>query len=135
MNLSKSDRSKLKVGIEPTPLIDVMFLLTIFFMLTSTIIKTSAINVNLPKSVVSDSQPRTQIIITITKDNKFYLNDYPISLQDISPTIKRITVKDPNIPVIIRGDRDIPYQTVIEVMDRVRLGGATEVGLSVEQKR
>lgn len=72
MRLFKTDRNRIKVGIEPTPLIDVMFLLTIFFMLTSTIIKTSSINVNLPKSVISDSQPRTQIVITITKDNKVF---------------------------------------------------------------
>lgn len=135
MKLLKSERNRLKVGIEPTPLIDVMFLLTIFFMLTSTIIKTSSINVNLPKSVISDFQPRTQIIITITREGKLFLNDYPISINDISPAIKRITVKDPKVPVVIRGDRDIPYQTVIEVMDRVRLGGATEVSLSVEQKK
>ncbi len=135
MKLSRSNRIPLKVGIEPTPLIDVMFLLTIFFMLTSTIIKTSSINVNLPKSVTSDSQPKTQIVITITKDNKLFLNDYQISLEDISPTIKKITVKDPKVPVIIRGDKDIPYQTVIEVMDRIRIGGATEISLSVDQKR
>lgn len=135
MRLLRSDRSRLKVGIEPTPLIDVMFLLTIFFMLTSTIIKTSSINVNLPKSIVSDSQPRTQIIITITRDAKVFLNDYPISLDDIPPALKRVTTRDPNVPVIIRGDKDIPYQYIIEVMDRVRLGGATEISLSVEQKR
>ncbi|MEN2998289.1 MAG: biopolymer transporter ExbD [Brevinematia bacterium] len=135
MKLSRENRNQLKVGIEPTPLIDVMFLLTIFFMLTSTIIKTSAINVNLPKSVVSDFQPRTQIIITVTKDNKVYLNDYPISINDISPAIKKVTVRDPSVPVIIRGDKDIPYHVIIEVMDRVRLGGASEVSLSVEQKK
>ncbi|MCS7299415.1 MAG: biopolymer transporter ExbD [Spirochaetia bacterium] len=135
MNNSRSRRNTIRVGIEPTPLIDVMFLLTIFFMLTSTIIKTSSINVNLPKSIISDSQPRTQIIVTITRDNKLFLNDYPISLQDLSSAIKRITVRDPNVPVIIRGDKDIPYQMVIEVMDRVRIGGAVEVSLSVEQKR
>lgn len=135
MNNPRFRRNTIRVGIEPTPLIDVMFLLTIFFMLTSTIIKTSSINVNLPKSITSDSQPRTQIIVTITKDNKLFLNDYPISLQDLSSAIKRITVRDPNVPVIIRGDKDIPYQMVIEVMDRVRIGGAVEVSLSVEQKR
>lgn len=135
MRLFKTDRNRIKVGIEPTPLIDVMFLLTIFFMLTSTIIKTSSINVNLPKSVISDSQPRTQIVITITKDNKVFLNDYQVSLDDIPSALKRITTRDPNVPVIIRGDKDIPYQYIIEVMDRVRLGGATEISLSVEQKR
>lgn len=135
MKLSKSTGNELKVGIEPTPLIDVMFLLTIFFMLTSTIIKTSSINVNLPKSITSDSQPKTQIVITISKDGKIFLNDYPISINDISPTIKRITVKDPSVPVIIRGDKDLPYQIIIDIMDKVRLGGATEVSLSVEQKR
>ncbi|MFN4245597.1 MAG: ExbD/TolR family protein [Brevinematia bacterium] len=135
MKLNRSSRIQLKVGIEPTPLIDVMFLLTIFFMLTSTIIKTSSINVNLPKSVISDFQPKTQVIITITKDNKLFLNDYPISLEDISPTIRKITIRDPNVPVIIRGDKDISYQTVIEVMDRVRIGGATEVSLSVDTKK
>lgn len=63
------------------------------------------------------------------------MNDYQVSLDDIPSALKRITTRDPNVPVIIRGDKDIPYQYIIEVMDRVRLGGATEISLSVEQKR
>ena len=135
MRFISRSKSQLKVGIEPTPLIDVMFLITIFFMLTSSIIKTTSINVNLPKSLTSDSQPRTSINITITKDEKIYINDNLVSLEDISPIVKRIAIKEPSVPVIIRGDKDIKYQLLVDVMDRVRIGGATEISLLVESKR
>ncbi len=128
-------KTDLMVGINPTPLIDVMFLLTIFFMLTSTIIKTSSINVNLPKSVTSDVQPQTQLVITITRDNQIYLNDVKVRIDDIPSVVKRVTVQSPNIPVIIRGDRSVEYQTIVDVMDKVRIGGGTEISLSVEGVR
>ncbi|MGB9622043.1 MAG: ExbD/TolR family protein [Brevinematia bacterium] len=124
----------LKVGIEPTPLIDVMFLLTIFFMLTSTVIKTSSINVNLPKSITSDSQPKTQVNITITKNGEIFFNDYKISIDDIPSAIRKLVVRDPSIPVVIRGDKDLQYQFIIDVMDKVRIGGATEVSLLVDKR-
>ena len=135
MRFVSKSKNQLKVGIDPTPLVDVMFLITIFFMLTSSIIKTASINVNLPKSLTPDSQPRTSINITITKDEKIYINDNLVSLEDISPIVKRVTIKDPSVPVIIRGDKDIKYQLLVDVMDRVRIGGATEISLLVESKR
>ena len=135
MRLLRRSKNQLKVGIDPTPLVDVMFQVTIFFMLTSSIIKTTSINVNLPKSLTSDSQPRTSINITITKDEKIYINENLVSLEDISPIVKRIALKDPSVPVIIRGDKDIRYQLLVDVMDRVRIGGATEVSLLVETRR
>jgi biopolymer transport protein ExbD len=135
MKLSGKLRNQIKVGIDPTPLIDMMFLTTIFFMLTSTVIKTSSINVNLPKSITSDSQPKMSINITITKDERIFLNDNPVLLEDVSPIIKKIIVKDPSVPVVIRGDKEIKYQLLVEVMDRVRVGGATEISLLVESKK
>ena len=135
MKLSGKLRNQIKVGIDPTPLIDMMFLTTIFFMLTSTVIKTSSINVNLPKSITSDSQPKMSINITITKDERIFLNDNPVLLEDVSPIIKKIIVKDPSVPVVIRGDKEIKYQLLVEVMDRVSVGGATEISLLVESKK
>lgn len=134
MKFRRRYNSALRVGIESTPLIDVMFLLTIFFMLTSTVIKTSSINVNLPRSITSDSQPKTQINITITKTGEIFLNDYKVSIDDIPSAIRKVVIKDPTIPVIIRGDKDLQYQFIIDVMDKVRIGGATEVSLLVDKR-
>jgi biopolymer transport protein ExbD len=75
------------------------------------------------------------INITITKDERIFLNDNPVLLEDVSPIIKKIIVKDPSVPVVIRGDKEIKYQLLVEVMDRVRVGGATEISLLVESKK
>jgi len=126
--------SRINSGIDMTPIIDVVFQLLAFFMITSTYIKTSAINVDLPKSKTSDVQPIREAVITLYKNGGITINEQPISLLDLGVKIKELYIKDKDIVVTIRGDKGVSYGTMIETMDIVRLAGVKRLSLATIAK-
>lgn len=97
------------------PLIDVVFLLLIFFTLSSSFIQISAININLPK-VKATLTSAEKLIITIDKNNNFYFNDQVMNLKELKEQLVEITSKNNVDGVIIRADNDAPHGTVSKTL-------------------
>jgi len=116
------------------PLVDIVFLLVIFFMVTSTFIKNPGIGVNLPKSKTSDAAPKQDIVITIDSKGQVYVDETAMDQDELGRYIKRSITKDPTRAVIIRGDRTIHYAKLIEVMDIAKLAGVTRLNLATESR-
>lgn len=132
---SRNRRIETKAEINMTPVIDVMFQLVLFFMLTSTIIKTSSINVRLPKAVTVEAQPVQNIVVTITEKGQIYINDQIVEKSKIPTVIRSLLIKHPKAPILIRGDAYINYGLLVEIMDLIRIGGGKEISLVTEVKR
>lgn len=132
MKLKKA--TKLNAGIDMTPIIDVVFQLLTFFMLTSTYIKTAAINVDLPNSKTSDIQPVREAVITLYRSGDITLNDKVIAIDELGIKIKELYIKDNNLVVTIRGDKGVSYGKMIETMDIVRLAGVKRMSLATTLK-
>lgn len=116
------------------PLVDIVFLLVIFFMVTSTFIKNPGIGVNLPKSSTSDAAPKQDIVITIDKRGKIYVDETPMDREELGAYIKKNITKDPSRAVVIRGDKTIPYAKLIEIMDTAKLAGVKKLNLATESR-
>ncbi|MDZ4787903.1 MAG: biopolymer transporter ExbD [Blastochloris sp.] len=118
----------LRGPIDVTPLIDVVLLLLIFFMLSSTFVLQPGIKVNPPKGLnntgVSDS--RHIINITAQKPPVVFLNDQITSLDQLSKDLNVISKKDVDVTVILRADQDVPHGFVTQIMNI-----ALETGVSV----
>ena len=120
MNL-RPNRKELP-DINLTPLIDVVFLLLIFFMVSTTFDRESRIKVNLPESSTQAEEIKKQEILDITVDiqGRFYVDQQEVINTDIE-TLKRAIEKAANgrkdLPVVITADANTPYQAVITVMD------------------
>jgi biopolymer transport protein ExbD len=132
MNLRKNKKNPSPL-IDMTPIIDVVFQLLIFFMLTSTFIKASAINVDLPKSKTSDVQPVREAVITIYKNGNITFNDKPVTLEEISAILKKIQQNNEDAVVVIQSDKSVSYGLVIQVMDIVRIAGVKKLSLATIQ--
>jgi len=126
--------SKIDATINMAPLIDVVFLLLSFFMITSTYIKTSAINVNLPKAATSDAQANREAVITLYKSGTITLNNKTIDIEQLGKAIKQLSIKDKQLVVTISGDKGIDYGKLIEIMDIVRLTGVKRLSLATIHK-
>ncbi len=129
MNLKKVGKRYTSL-IDMTPIIDVVFQLLIFFMLTSTFIKAAAINIELPKSKTADVQPVRQVVITIYKNGNIALNDNLISLDSLGRLVKEEYIKNKDLVVTIQSDKNVAYGLVIQVMDIVRIAGVKKMSLS-----
>jgi biopolymer transport protein TolR len=119
--------------INVTPLVDVMLVLLIIFMITAPMI-TSSVQVNLPqanaKPTNADSKP-----ITIMVDGKgnVYLNNSQIQLSNLVSTLQQASQNNPEHRIFLRGDKDVDYGTMLQVMADVVQGGFTKVSLLAQQ--
>lgn len=129
-------RFKRKVFLEKgrldiAPLIDVVFLLLIFFMLTSSYIFQPGIRVNLPRAVTSEVLHRELLVITITGDNKVYINERPISGEEL---FSRITIASRDEqPLLIKADKEADLGKVIEVWDLCRKVEVKQINIATTQ--
>ncbi len=128
-------RPEKRARIEIIPLIDCMFLLLVFFiysMLSMTIHR--GIQVNLPASETGQIDRRNYISISITRDERIFLNRQETPLSNLFGYLRREKENHPDRPVFINADRTVPYQVIIEVLDKVRAAGLQKVSLSIQEK-
>jgi len=129
-------RFKRKVFLEKgqldiAPLIDVIFLLLIFFMLTSSFVFQPGIRVNLPKAVTSEVMHKELLVVTITESNEIFINERPISKEEL---VSRITIAaQDEQPLLIRADKKSDLGKVIEVWDVCRQVDVKQINIATTQ--
>ena len=114
--------------IDITPLIDMVFQLLIFFMLTSSFIMQSGIKVNLPKAVSAEPSGEKNVIITVSRENVLYLDRKVLTIRELKETLTN--AQRNNIPVLIMADQHADLGRVVEVWDMARDLGVTEVNIA-----
>jgi biopolymer transport protein TolR len=119
--------------INVTPLVDVMLVLLIIFMVTAPLM-TSGVPVDLPKTdakpLNSDSQPLT---VSIDAQSKIFLQDQEVQLPELVTKLQAIAQNDQDRRIFVRGDKDIPYGLIMQVMGTITQGGFTKVALLADQ--
>ena len=125
-------RVKIERGlIELTPLINVFFLLFIFFAFTSSFIFQPGIKVNLPKAVTSEVVQQESAVIIVTKDDKVYLNDREISQDELLSNL-RLMAKE-NRPLLIKADSRASLGRVVEIWDMCRREGVSQANIATNR--
>ena len=120
MNIRPSRRHAPKLDL--TPLIDVVFLLLIFFMVSTTFDKQTNLKVDLPDAVTQNTKDKDekQLVVTINRKGEYAVNDKMLVRHDLA-TLKAALLKfsegDNSLPIIIKGDRQAPYQATITLLD------------------
>mgnify|MGYP001990199033 FL=1 len=117
------------VRMELSPLIDCIFQLLIFFMLSSTFL-TPAIQLTLPSATAGTSQNELEIIITLSESGDVYLNKTPTSLIALEAELKRLLAKSEKKSVTIRGDENMPYSAFLDALDITKRSGAIHVNVA-----
>ncbi|MCH2599272.1 MAG: biopolymer transporter ExbD [Pirellulales bacterium] len=117
------------VRMELSPLIDCIFQLLIFFMLSSTFL-TPAIQLTLPSATAGTSQNELEIIITLSESGDVYLNKTPTSLIALESELKRLLAKSEKKSVTIRGDENMPYSAFLDALDITKRSGAIHVNVA-----
>ncbi len=121
-------------AMEMTPLIDVVFLLIIFFMVSTVFVDFSRrMDLNLPssKSSIIDEKPKT-LEIKMSKDKKIFLAGKPVTLLGLEQTLRKIDVKGKKQTAIIRADKVLPYGEVIQVMGLLQKAGIPDISVAVK---
>jgi biopolymer transport protein ExbD len=125
-------RLKPRVALDLTPLIDVVFQLVIFFMISSVFNTAPGIELDLPDSSTSEAVEVTEVRITVAGADELYLNRDLVALSSLGETLREWKEQgrlEENAAVLVEGERDVPYETIITVLDEVRKGGIDAVNL------
>lgn len=127
-------KTKIRSEVNLTPLIDVMTSLLAIFMITAPLL-TSGIPLNLPKGDGKQLEGEDKTLdISVDSQGKIYVGTDETALKDLITKVKAIVAENPAIGMVISGDKDASYGTVIEVMALLRSAGFTQVGLKTDAK-
>lgn len=126
-------RKKVVADINITPFTDVVLVLLIIFMITTPMLSQHEIKINLPKSSEATERSEDKIVeVTIDKDGFVYIDSVQTHLKYFEQAIKEKISRYPERPVVIKGDKDIKYNLVIEVMDKAKKAGISKFGLAID---
>lgn len=109
-------RNKVDPSFNMSSMTDIVFLLLIFFMLTSTLVTVSAIDILLPKAG-GKTESKTSVAVTITSKALFYIDKKRVSEANIEHELLKKVGADKKKTIVIRGDKDVPYKKVMKIID------------------
>jgi biopolymer transport protein ExbD len=131
LNISAT-RRKSRAGTELNiaPLIDMVFILLIFFLVTTSFVKETGIEVTRPTASTAVSLPKTTILIAIDPDNRVFMDRREIDIRAVRANVERALAENPEGAVVVVADRNSNTGTAIQVMDGCRMAGAPNVSLA-----
>ena len=113
-------------------LTDIVLLLLIFFLLTSSFVVQPGIKIKLPKAASGETDESDKIFLTITENERLFLNQRQISRSDLATELKNLLQQDSNRVVVIRADQNLSLSATIRVVDTAKLAGAERFIIATE---
>ena len=133
MSLLSNDDEEIMADINITPLVDIMLVLLITFMLVSTLVDFSAINVELPKAATGEDTKIESIAIVVTKAGQYFVAGNPVnSFEKLGEILNAKKEQNPRIQTVISADKNVSHGHVVKVIDLVRKLGILKFAVSVE---
>ena len=115
-----------------SPLIDMVFILLIFFIVTTVFVEETGVEVTKPQATSAVDLERESILIAITDAGNVVYGGRDIGVSGVGPTVRRI-LQDSHRPVIIQADESVPTRLLVQVIDESKLAGATSVNISTDR--
>ncbi len=120
-------------GIDISPLIDVVFLLLIFFIVTTVFVKETGVEVSKPRAASAEDLERQAILIAVTYESRVWHGGREIGFDGVRAVVAALLEQNPDSPVVIRADAAAPTDATVKVIDAAKLGGAGSVSLATER--
>ncbi|MCG8549486.1 MAG: biopolymer transporter ExbD [Desulfobacterales bacterium] len=131
LNISASRRAaKKSLELNIAPLIDMVFILLIFFLVTTSFVKETGVDISRPTAGTAVAKTKSAILIGITRDNTIHLDRREMDVRAVRSGVERAMVENPEASVVIVADKDSRTGLVISVMDACKLAGAENVALA-----
>lgn len=126
------ERKKIRMHLDIAPLIDIVFLLLIFFMLTAHFIVQPGIEITLPTAKAAEPREAEDIIISITKENEIFLNDKWIDISELKDSLEEKLELSSKKTVILKADEKINLGLAVKIMDIAKQANAKELVISTK---
>lgn len=116
--------------IDITPMLDVVFIMLIFFIVTASFVKEAGIEVNRPQAATATVQEHAAILVAIDAQNRIWVDRRAVDLRRLRPNIERLHAENPQGALVIQADRLATTETLVAVMDAARAAGVHDLALA-----
>ena len=130
MEFERAEKRQIELSI--TPLIDIVFLLLIFFMLTSNFLLDEGLKIDLPSARTAEVESAKDLTIFLGEDGRIVFDGRTVTLEGLEAGLTAELQGNPNLTVIIRADRKVDLEKAVGVMDAVKASGAPKMMLATE---
>ena len=117
-------------GIDLTPMLDVVFIMLIFFIVTTSFVKESGIDVNRPSASTAKKKERATILVGISQSGEIWIQKRRVDIRSVRANIERLHAESPEGTVVIQADKLSETGTLVDVMDQVRLAGVESISVA-----
>jgi len=122
-----------KEEIDMTPMLDVVFILLIFFIVTASFVKEAGIDVNRPEAATAVKKERANILVAISDKGDIWINKRKVDVRSVQANIERLKAENPQGTVVIQADKKSTTDTLIKVMDSARAAGVYDVSIAAQE--
>lgn len=119
--------------IDISPMMDMVFILLIFFIVTSTFTRETGIDITKPKASSAKELAKESILIGVTRQGTIHINESQVNLSSLQTILKQMMMEAPDRPVIIVSDRDAPSGRIVDILDECNLARVRKVSISAER--
>ena len=123
------------VGINVTPMVDVVLVLLVIMMVSATYIVSQSLKVELPKTATSDESVQRTFVVTITKDAKLLFNNEPTTKEALPALLRKAKASSKDVSVVITADEMAYHGQVVSVIDAAKVEGITKFAINVERSK
>ena len=123
-----------EANIDMTPMLDVVFIMLIFFIVTASFVKEAGIDVNRPEAATAVKKDRANILIAISDKGEIWINKRRIDVRAVQANIERLHAENPKGTVVIQADKKATTETLIKVMDASRAAGVYDVSIAAQEQ-
>ena len=110
-----------------TPMVDVLFLVLLFFLITSSFIEQPNIKLELPSTKYASTSKLEERVLTISQDGKLFFQKEPVEREDLVSVLKNAFSKQDDKTLVMRADKNVPYGVIIDVMDAAKGAGLKRI--------
>tara|TARA_R110002124_G_scaffold3292_7_gene22476 strand:+ start:10655 stop:11065 length:411 start_codon:yes stop_codon:yes gene_type:complete len=120
--------------LDMTPMLDIVFIMLIFFIVTTSFVKESGVTVNTPQAATAAKQENANIFIAITASGEVWIDRRPVDPRSVRAIVARLHADNPEGSVIIQSDAESATGVLVDVMDQVRLAGVEGIAIAADKR-
>ena len=125
-----SEEMSAEADINITPLLDIVFIMLILFVVTTSFVKEAGIEVNRPTAQTAERKELANILIAIAPNGEIWIDRRVVDVRSVRAAIERLRAENPESAVVIQGDREAQIGLLVQVMDQVRKAGISNVSIA-----
>ena len=117
-----------------TPMLDVVFIMLIFFIVTATFIKETGIEINRPDTETAEMKKTVSLLVAVGPDSSIWIDKKKVDIRNVRPMMERLHAENPKGGLVIQADSESKVEKVLAIMDSARAIGITQVAIASEEK-